>query len=68
MGRKRKAFSNEFKAKAAIEAIKGLKTITEIAQEYEVHPNQTDLWKKCIFLNIPRRYSPVQEGQRQKIT
>ena len=37
MSRKRKSFSNEFKAKVAI---KGQKTVAEIASEFEVHTTQ----------------------------
>jgi hypothetical protein len=36
----RKQYSSEFKAKVALEAIKGLKTINEIASETGVHPTQ----------------------------
>lgn len=42
----RKKNSAELKAKVAIEAVKGLKTISEIASLYEVHPNQVSIWKK----------------------
>jgi Transposase. len=41
----RRKFGTAFKAKVAIEAIKGEKTINEIASIYEVHPNQVSLWK-----------------------
>ena len=44
--RKRKNFSGEFKAKVALEAIRGVKTVNEIAQEFGVHPTQVGLWKK----------------------
>jgi len=44
--RKRKTFSADFKAKVALEAIHGVKTLNEIAQEYEVHPVQVSNWKK----------------------
>ena len=37
---KRRKFSPEFKSKVALEAIRGLQTIHEIARRYEVHPNQ----------------------------
>jgi transposase-like protein len=39
MKRKRRTFTPEIKSKIALEAIKGEKTINEIAQLYEVHPN-----------------------------
>lgn len=43
---KRKLFSGEFKAKVALEALRGQKTINEIAQEFGVHPTQVGQWKK----------------------
>ena len=42
----RKKISSELKAKVALEALKGLKTVNEIASIYEVHPNQVINWKK----------------------
>lgn len=42
----RKRYNGEFKAKIALEAIKGQRTINEIASEYEVHPNQISTWKR----------------------
>jgi transposase-like protein len=44
--KKRTQYSNEFKAKVAIDAIRGEKTIQELAQTHEVHPNMINLWKK----------------------
>jgi transposase-like protein len=38
--RQRKTYSPEFKGRLAIEAIRGFKTINELAAEYGVHPNQ----------------------------
>ena len=46
---KRRKFTSEFKAKVAIEAIKGQRTLNELAQEFEVHPNQIALWKKQLL-------------------
>lgn len=43
---KRKNFSGEFKAKIALEAIRGIKTVNEIGQEFGVHPTQVGMWKK----------------------
>ena len=42
----RKSYDKKFKAKVALEAIRGDKSIQELAQQYEVHPNQITLWKK----------------------
>jgi transposase len=47
--RKRKAHSPELKAKVGLEAVRGLKTITEIAQAYGVHPQLVEQWKKEIL-------------------
>ena len=44
--KKRKVFSGEFKAKVALEAVRNLKTVNEIAQEFEVHPTQVGQWKR----------------------
>ena len=46
---KRRRFKAEFKAKIALEAIRGHKTINEIASEYEIHPNQITQWKKQLL-------------------
>lgn len=46
--KKRKNFSSQFKAKVALEAIRGVKTVTEIAQEFVVHPTQVTQWKKVL--------------------
>lgn len=45
----RKQYSAEFKAKVALEAIKGNKTINELASGFEVHPNQITQWKKQVL-------------------
>jgi transposase-like protein len=43
---KRNSFTGQQKAKVALEAVRGLKTINEIAQEHSVHPTQVRQWKK----------------------
>lgn len=42
----RKSFSSEFKSRVALEALKGHKTISELASEFDVHPSQITTWKK----------------------
>lgn len=45
-GVKRKNFTGELKARVALEAILGIKTVNEIGQEFGVHPTQVGIWKK----------------------
>ena len=47
--KKRKVHTAEFKAKVGLEALRGVKTINEIGQEYGVHPVQVGQWKKEIL-------------------
>ena len=49
---KRKTYSPEFKAKVAIEAIKGLLTTNEIASKFEIHPGQVSQWKREMLANM----------------
>lgn len=46
MARTRRRFDAVFKSKVALEAIRGMKTVSEIAQQFKVHPNQVTMWKK----------------------
>lgn len=46
MGQKRRKFSSAFKAKVALEAIKGKETLAELAHRFELHPNQISIWKQ----------------------
>ena len=57
MGSKRKSYSNELKARVALEAIKGQRTINEIASEYDLHPNQIMQWKKQVLEELPQIFS-----------
>ncbi len=42
----RRRFTADFTAKVALEALRGDKTIQEIAARYKVHPNQVSTWKR----------------------
>ena len=46
---KRRRHSGEFKFKVALEAAKGTKTLSELAQEYQLHPSQISEWKKQLL-------------------
>lgn len=50
-GKKRRVHTAEFKAKVGLEAVCGVKTVTEIAQEFSVYPVLVGQWKKEILVN-----------------
>jgi len=49
----RKRYGGEFKAKVALEAIAGRRTVNEIASAYEVHPTQIAQWKREVLAALP---------------
>ena len=59
-GNKRKIFTGAEKAKVALAAVKGDKTINEVAQEHGVHPTQVNQWKKELLDNVGSLF----EGKR----
>jgi transposase len=59
-GKKRKFHTAEFKAKVGLEALRGVKTINEIGQEYSVHPVTVGQWKK----EIQEQAKTIFEGKR----
>jgi len=61
MARKRRRFSADFKAKVALEAVRGQKTLAELADEHEVHANQITQWKKQLFDSLPEVFGRRRE-------
>ena len=57
MSTKRRTISPEFKTKVALEAIRGLTTVNEIAAKYQIHPNQVTRWKKQATENMPSLFA-----------
>jgi transposase-like protein len=51
-----------FKAKVALEAVKGEKTTAQLSSEYSVHPNQIGQWRKRLLKELPDIFS----GRRKK--
>lgn len=60
MPARRNKFKPDFKAKVALEALKGDKSTAELAQVFGVHPAQISAWKKQLFEDAPS----VFEGKR----
>jgi len=63
----KRKFTSEFKAKVALEAIKGLRTVNELAQEFEVHPNQIGIWKKQLLGSASDVFSRGKDHEAEKL-
>ena len=67
----RRSFTGAFKAKVALEAVRGEKSLSEMASRYEVHPNQIRQWKKELLAGLPdlfsdKRRRSEQDGEAEK--
>ena len=60
----RKLFTGTQKAKVAIEAVKNQKTMSELAQEYSVHPTQIRIWKKTLLENAPQLFDDKRSSKK----
>ena len=65
MAKQRKTYSAELKAKIALEAIKGQRTVNQIAAHYDVHPNQVTTWKKQVLAEVPQLFSRSRQRAAQ---
>ena len=63
----KKTFSAEFKAKVAIEALKGHKTTNELATEFEVHATQINSWKKQLLDGSKELFSEKKEKDAESV-
>jgi putative transposase len=64
----RKQYSAEYKAKIALEALQGTKTINEIATAHGLHPTQITQWKKQALEAMPDAFSRKRERLRKDQT
>ena len=62
MKAKRRRHEPEFKARVALEAIRGVKTIQEIAKEFDLHPVQISEWKKTMTQNAASAFGASSGG------
>ena len=70
--RTRRRFSAEFKAKVALEAIKGHETVAELATKHELHPTQIAAWKREAIEKLAKVFddkgTEVQANRDAEIT
>jgi transposase len=65
MRRPRRNHSAAYKAKVAIAALKGDKTLSELAEQFDVHPNQITQWKAQLLERADAVFSTVAERKEQ---
>jgi transposase-like protein len=63
MSTQRKRYSADFKARVALDAVKGHKTVNELARTYGVHPTQITHWKHQLQKEVPHIFS-ARRAQR----
>jgi transposase-like protein len=66
MRKPRRNHSAKFKAQVALEAIRGEKTIAEIAAHHEVHATQVTSWKNEVLENLARIFGGESCGRDEK--
>jgi len=64
----RKRYDKEFKAKVAVEALKGDKTLQELAITYSVHPNMIALWKRQLLEHASMLFEKEGKDKAQEET
>ena len=63
--RPRRNHTPAFKAKVALAAVKGDRTIAQIAEQFDVHPNQVTAWKAQLEGGAAEVFGPVSSGTAQ---
>lgn len=68
MATSRRKHSPSFKAKVALAAIKGDKTIAELAQQYNLHPTQINEWKRQLSSQADSVFGAGEKQQKDHQT
>ncbi len=61
----RKNYQSDFKAKVALEAVKGRLTINEISKQFSVHPNQISKWKRQFLESLPQIFENSKSAKTE---
>ncbi len=64
MKAKRRRHDPEFKARVALEALKGIKPVHQIARENDIHPVQVSGWKKALLDGLPGVFEPGRDKDK----
>lgn len=64
----RKQYTAEQKAAIALAALKGDKTINQVASEHEVNPTQVKLWRDAAKAIVPQAFSDQRRADKTKHT
>jgi len=64
--RKRRNHSPSFKAKVALAAVRGDRTLAELAEQYDVHPNQIQDWKKKLLSSAEEVFGDGSRASENK--
>ncbi len=62
----RKRYSADFKAKLALEVLKGNRTLTEIASDVQVHPNLLMQWKRQLLESLPTIFADKRAKENRE--
>ena len=61
----RKQYSAKFKARVAIEAIRGEKTLSQLGSQFKVHPIQIAKWRKSALEQLPELFVDGRQRKAQ---
>lgn len=65
--RDRRKFTATFKAEVVLEALKERRTISELAQQFDLHPNQITTWKKEFLTGVSKVFEAPGDPERDAL-
>lgn len=65
MGKRRTVHSEEFKAKVALEAARGARTLSELSSMFKVHPTVISQWKRQLIRDAPEVFASGRSGRER---